>query len=150
TFLDALPRGRQLALDVGNPAYVDAWADAALAAAARHGWDGVWADNVVRGRFDASWSAVPVDPRRKKPYTEADYRTDVLEAVKRLRRRFDAAGKLLIGNHGAAWRSFADEPSLREQVLAMHGVEIEDFAYTFGGEPQPEAAWLAQLAYLDF
>src|SRR5262249_39545567 len=117
---------------------------------ARHGWDGVWADNVVRGRFDGSWSAVPVDPRRKKPYTEADYRADVLDAVKHLRQRFDRAGKLLIGNHGGAWRSFADEPLLREQVLAMHGVEIEDFAYTFGGEPQPEDAWTAQLAYLDF
>jgi hypothetical protein len=150
TFLDALPRGRQLALDVGNPAYVDAWADAALAGAARHGWDGVWADNVVRGSFDGSWSGVPVNPRTRRPYTEAEYRGDMLAAVRRLRARFDRAGKLLIANHSAAWRSFDDDPTLREQVLAVHGVEIEDFAYTFGGSPHPEADWLRQLRYLDF
>ena len=61
TFLDHLPRGRQLAVDVGNPAYVEWWADLTLEEARRHGWDGVFADNVVRGEFrDGSWSAVPV------------------------------------------------------------------------------------------
>jgi hypothetical protein len=150
TFLGTLPRGRQLALDVGDPAYVDAWADAALAATRRNAWDGVWADNVVRGRLDASWSAVPINPRTRKPYTEAEYRADMLAALRRLRHRFDGAGKLLIGNHGGAWRSFDDDAVLRAQVLALHGVEVEDFAYTFGGAPQPEADWLRQLRYLDF
>ncbi len=150
TFLDALPRGRQLALDVGDPAYVDAWADAALAAARRSGWDGVSADNVVRGRFDDSWSGVPINRRTGKPYTEGEYRADMLAALRRLRRRFDGAGKLLIGNHSAAWRSFDDDAVLRAQVLALHGVEVEDFAYTFAGAPEPEADWLRQLRYLDF
>jgi hypothetical protein len=150
TYVDRLPRGRQLALDIGNPAFVEWWADAALAAGARFGWDGVWADNVVRGRFDRSWSAVPVSPRTSRPYTEAEYRADMLAAVQRLRRRYDRAGKLLIGNHAAAWRSFDDEPVLRDQVLALHGVEIEDFVFTFGGQPQTEADWLRQLRYLDF
>ena len=70
--------------------------------------------------------------------------------MQRLRRRYDRAGKLLIGNHAAAWRSFDDEPVLRDQVLALHGVEIEDFVFTFGGQPQTEADWLRQLRYLDF
>jgi hypothetical protein len=150
TFIGLVPRGRQLALDLGNPDVVDAWADAALAVTRRQGWDGVYADNVIRGRFDGTWSAVPVNARTGREYTEAEYRDDMLAALRRLRGRFDAARKLLIGNHGSAWRTFADEPVLREQVLAMHGVQVEDFAYTFGGAPQPEADWLRQIAYLDF
>jgi hypothetical protein len=150
TFLDALPRGRQVALDIGNPSYVDAWGEAALGAAKRDGWDGVWADNVVRGRFDSSWSAVPVNPRTGRPYTVPDYRADMLAALRRLRPRFDAAGTLLIANHGSAWRSFEDDPVLRDQLLAVHGIEVEDFVYTFGGAPHPEEDWLRQLRYLDF
>src|SRR5207244_7475130 len=62
---------------------------------------------------------------------------------------FDAAGRLVIGNHSAGWRSADDDPVVRDQALALHGVEIEDFAYTFGGTPHPEADWLRQLRYLD-
>jgi hypothetical protein len=150
TGLDRLPRGRKLALDLGNPAYVEAWAEAALAEAERRGWDGVFADNVIRGRFDRSWSGVPVNPRTRRPYTEAEYRADMLAALGVLRRRFDEEGKILIGNHGAAWRSFEEDPTLREQVLALHGVQIEDFAYTFSGTPHREDDWLRQLRYLAF
>jgi hypothetical protein len=104
---------------------------------------------VLRGRFD-DWSAVPVDPRRGGPFTEAGYRADMLAALERLRRRFDAAGKLLIANHSAAWRSFDDDEVIRRQVRAVHGVQVEDFAYTFGGRPHSEEDWLRQLRYLDF
>jgi hypothetical protein len=149
TFLDRIGPNRQLALDVGNPAYVEAWADAALEQAARFGWDGVFADNVIR-RFGGGWSAAPVNPRTHQPYTQPEYQADMLAALRILRRRFDARGLVVIGNHGAAWRSFEEEPLLRDQVLAMHGVQIEDFAYTWRGEPQPEADWLRQLAYMDF
>ena len=151
TFLDRLPRGRQLAVDVGNPAYAAWWADVALEEMHRHGWDGVFADNLVRGQFeDGSWSAVPVDPRTGRPYTTAAWRADMLAALRRVRERFDRAGKLVIGNHSAAWRSFDDDPVLGEQALALHGVEVEDFAYTFGGAPHPETDWLRQLRYLAF
>jgi hypothetical protein len=149
TFLDRIGPDRQLALDVGNPAYVEAWTDAALAQAARFGWDGVFADNVIR-RFGAGWSAAPVNPRTHRPYTQPEYQTDMLAALRLLRRRFDARRLIVIGNHGGAWRSFEEEPVLRDQVVALHGVQIEDFAYTWRGEPQPEADWLRQLRYLDF
>jgi hypothetical protein len=149
TFVDRIGPNRQLALDVGNPAYVEAWADAALAQAARFGWDGVFADNVIR-RFGSGWSAAPVNPRTRQPYTQAEYQADMLAALRILRRRFEAKQLVVIGNHGGAWRSFEDEPLLREQVLALHGVQIEDFAYTWRGAPQPEAEWLRQLRYLDF
>jgi hypothetical protein len=150
TFLDHLPRGRQLAVDVGNPAYVDWWADVTLEEARRHGWDGVFADNVVRGEFrDGSWSAVPLNPRTREPYTTADYRADMLSALRRLRTRLDAAGKIVVANHGAGWRSFEDDPVVREQALVPHGIEVEDFAYRFDGKPHGEADWLRQLRYLD-
>lgn len=150
-FLDRLKRGRMPVMDLGNPTYVGAWADRALAEVAKHGWDGVWVDNVFRGRFpDENWSAVPVNPRTKRPYTVAEYRADVLAALERLRRRFDAGHVLFVGNHASAWRSFEDDPILGKQVLAMHGVQLEDFAFTLGGAPHPEADWLRQLAYLDF
>src|SRR5262249_47433864 len=89
--------GRLFATDVGNPDYVDAWADYALAAADRWGWDGTFVDNVFRGYFD-SWSATPVNPRTGHRYTMEGYRTDVLATVRHLHRRFAARGQMLIGN----------------------------------------------------
>ncbi|HJQ82903.1 MAG TPA: putative glycoside hydrolase [Candidatus Binatia bacterium] len=151
TFLDQLPPGRQLATDVGNPAYVDWWADVTLETAQRHGWDGVFADNVIRGELrDGSWSAVPLDPRARGAYETATYRADMLAALRRLRARYDEAGKLVIANHSAAWRTFEDDPVIRKQALVPHGVQLEDFAFTFAGAPHPEADWLRQLRYMDF
>jgi putative glycosyl hydrolase-like family 15 (GHL15) protein len=150
TFLDQLPRGRQIALDVGNRACIDAWTDVVLETARRYGWDGVWADNVVRGRFDETWSAPPVNPRTRAAYAVDEYRRDMLAALRRVHDRLHDAGKLLLANHSGAWRSFEDDAALRDQVLAVDGVEIEDFAYTFSGAPQPEADWLRQLRYLAF
>jgi len=149
-FLDRMPAGRMPALDPGNPATAAFWADVALAEAARHDWDGVWADNVWRGRFDATWSAVPIDPRSGAPYTTARYRADLLATLRALRSRFDAAGKRLVGNHSAAWRETDEDPVLRDQVRAMHGVVIEDFFYDHGGKPLSEDERLRQVRYLDF
>jgi hypothetical protein len=142
--------GRLFATDVGNPAYVDAWASWALAAADKWGWDGTFVDNVFRGYFD-SWSATPVNPRTGKLYTTAQYRADMLAAVRHLRHRFDADGKMLIGNHTSAWdpATFAD-PITRQEVLALGGVEIEDCIYDWSGQPHTEAEWIAQLQYLAF
>jgi hypothetical protein len=150
TFIFEIGTQRQFAVDIGNPAFVDAWADWALAAMGRYGWDGVWADNILRGNFDG-WSGWPIDPRTRARYTSADYRRDMLAAVRQLRRRFDARGKLLIGNHSAGWdaATFAD-PVVQQTVTAMHGTEIEDCVYTFGGQPHTESNWIAQLRYLDF
>jgi hypothetical protein len=150
-FLDQVAAGRQLATDVGNPAYVDWWADVTLEEVRRHGWDGVFADNIVRGQFrDGSWSGVPVDPRTRRRYTTAEYRADMLRALRRLRDRFDAAAASVIGNHGGAWRSFDEDPVVRKQAVTLHGLELEDFAYSFRGEPLGENDWLRQLRYLDF
>jgi hypothetical protein len=150
TFLDQLPPGRQLTTDLGNPAYAAWWAGLALEEIRRHGWDGVFADNIVRGEFrDGSWSAVPVNPRTQRPYTTAEYRTDMLATLRAVHARLATAGALVIGNPGAAWRSFDDDPVLVDQALALDGVEIEDFAYTFRGAPQGEADWIRQLRYLD-
>jgi hypothetical protein len=142
--------GRLFATDIGNLAYVEAWADWALASAERYGFDGVFADNVFRGYFD-TWSARPINPRTGAPYTTAEYRRDMLAALTYLRSRFEAKGKLLIGNHVGSWDTpvFSD-PVIQEEVKTMHGTEIEDCVYTFGGSPHPESKWLAQLAYLDF
>jgi len=142
--------GRLFATDVGNLAYVEAWADYALATADRYGFDGVFADNIFRGYFD-TWSARPINRRTGQPYTTPEYRRDMLAALKYLRSRFEAKGKLLIGNHVGSWDTpvFSD-PVIQEEVKTMHGTEIEDCVYTFGGTPHPESKWLAQLAYLDF
>jgi hypothetical protein len=151
TFLDQVPAGRHLAVDIGDQRYVDWWADVTLEEVRRHGWDGVFADNVVRGQFqDGSWSAVPLNRRTHQPYTTAEYRADMLRALRRLRERFDAAGKTVIGNQGAGWRSFEDDPVVRDQILALHGVELEDFVYSYGGKALPEEDWLRQLRYLEF
>jgi hypothetical protein len=150
TFVYEIGEQRQFAVDIGNPAYLDAWADWALAAMERWGWDGVWADNVLRGLF-YGWSGHPINPRTRQRYTTAEYRQDTLTALRHLRRRFDARGKLLIGNHGAAYEpdTFAD-PVIQDTIRAMHGVEIEDCVYTFSGTPHSEANWIGQLRYLAF
>jgi hypothetical protein len=142
--------GRLWATDIGNPAYVDAWADYALATADSQGWDGVFADNIFRGRFD-EWSATPVNPRTGAAYAVADYRRDMLAALKRLRERFHARGKFVLGNHTQAWvpETFAD-PVIQESVTTMDGVEIEDCLFTYGATPHPETAVLSQLRYLDY
>jgi hypothetical protein len=142
--------GRLFATDIGNTAYVDAWADWAFAAMRRYGWDGTFADNIFRGNF-ASWSARPYDPRTGQPYTTADYRGDMLAALRRLRARYDASGKILVGNHSSAWdpTTFAD-PVVQQEILAMHGVEMEDCVFDFNGNRQSEASWIAQLRYLDY
>jgi hypothetical protein len=150
TFVYQIGAQRQFAVDIGNPAFVDAWADWALAAMDRWGWDGVWADNILRGNFDG-WSGWPVNPRTGARYTTADYRRDMLAAMQQLRRRFDARGKLVVGNHASAYdpATFAD-PVVQQTLLAMHGTEIEDCVYTFSGTAHSESNWIGQLRYLDF
>ena len=142
--------GRLWATDIGNLAYVDAWADWALAKMDQYGWDGTFADNIFRGYF-GSWSATPINPRTGQAYTAAQYRKDMLAALQRLRTRYDARGKILIGNHTSAWdpATFAD-PVTQQEILTMHGVEMEDCVYDWNANRQNEASWLAQLAYLDY
>ena len=142
--------GRVFATDIGNLAYVDAWADWALAAADRYGWDGTFADNIFRGNFDG-WSAPPINPRTGGRYTTAEYRADMLAAVRRIRARFDARGKIVVGNHTQAWEpdTFAD-PITKAEVTALGGVEIEDCVYDWSDRPHSEANWIAQLQYFDF
>jgi hypothetical protein len=149
-FVTQYGAGRLWTTDLGNPAFVDAWGDVVLAEMDRHGWDGVWADNILRGNF-YDWSAWPVNPRTGRPYTTEGYRQDTLAALLRLRARFDAKGKILIGNYGSAWEpdTMAD-PVVQQQIVAMHGVEIEDCVYTFSGTPHSETTWINQLTYLDF
>jgi hypothetical protein len=148
-FIDQYGPGRLYVVDIGNPAYVDAWASYVLGTMDRYGWDGVFADNILRGNFYAH-SAIPVNPRTGARYTTAEYRRDLLQALYQLRARLEARGKIIIGNHSNAWLpdTFTD-PVVQEQVLAMHGGEIEDCVYTFGGQPHSETNWLAQLRYLD-
>jgi len=136
--------------DIGNSAYIDAWADYALAAMDRYGWDGVFADNIFRGYF-GSWSGTAINPRTGAAYTTAQYRRDMLAALLRLRARFDARGKILVGNHTSSWdpATFAD-PTIQQEITAMHGVEIEDCVYDFSGNRHTEANWIGQLRYLDY
>jgi hypothetical protein len=150
TAIDQVGTQREFAVDVGNMAFIDAWADFAFAAMDRYGWDGVWADNVLRGNFD-SWSERPVNPRTGAPYGAAEYRKDVVRALQRLRTRFDQRGKLFVGNHSSSWYADTfDDPSTKEAIRAMHGVNVEDCVYTFNGSPHSESNWIAQLRYLDF
>jgi len=149
-FVTQYGAGRLWTVDIGNPAFIDAWADTVLAEMDRHGWDGVWADNILRGNF-YDWSAWPVNPRTGKTYTTAEYREDTLAALLHLRSRLDPRGKILIGNYGSAWEpdTLAD-PVVQQQIVAMHGVEVEDCVYTFSGTPHSETTWMNQLGYLDF
>jgi hypothetical protein len=96
--------GRLFAVDIGNLAYVDAWVDRAFSAMNQYGWDGVFADSIIRGNF-AGWSAPPINPRTGQRMTSAEYRSGMLAALQRIRTRFDAQGKILIGNHSSAWGS---------------------------------------------
>ena len=149
-FVTQYGAGRLWTMDLGNPGFVDAWGDVVLAEMDRHGWDGVWADNILRGNF-YDWSAWPVNPRTGAKYTTEDYRRDTLAALLRLRARFDAKGKILIGNYGSAWEpdTLAD-PVVQQQIVAMHGIEIEDCVYQFSGTPHSEKTFINQLTYLDF
>jgi hypothetical protein len=150
TFVPQLGTGRQLAVDIGNPDFIDAWVDWILAASERYGWDGVFADNVARGSF-YGWSTIPVNPRTGNRYTTAEYRRDLLAALRQIRRRLDSAGKMIIGNHGGGWEpdTFTD-PVIRDQVLAMHGTRIENCVFNHDARPLDEAKWIAQLEYFDF
>jgi len=149
-FVTQYGAGRLWTVDIGNPAFIDGWADTVIAEMDRHGWDGVWADNILRGNF-YDWSAWPVNPRTGAAYTTAEYREDTLAALLHLRSRLDARGKILIGNYGSAWEpdTLAD-PVVQQQIVAMHGVEVEDCVYTFSGTPHSETMWMNQLKYLDF
>jgi hypothetical protein len=149
-FVTQYGAGRLWTVDIGNPAFIDAWADTVIAEMDRHGWDGVWADNILRGNF-YDWSAWPVNPRTGAAYTTAEYRQDTLAALLHLRSRLDPRGKILIGNYGSAWEpdTLAD-PVVQQQIVAMHGVEVEDCVYTFSGTPHSETTWMNQLKYLDF
>jgi hypothetical protein len=149
-FVPQLGTGRQLAVDIGNPDFIDAWIDWILAASGRYGWDGVFADNVARGSF-YGWSTIPVNPRTGARYTTAEYRRDLLAALRQIRRRLDAAGKIIIGNHGGGWEpdTFTD-PVIRDQVLAMHGTRVENCVFNHDARPLDEAKWIAQLQYFDF
>jgi hypothetical protein len=137
-------------VDIGNRAFVDAWADTVIGEMDRDGWDGVWADNILRGNF-YDWSAWPVNPRTGARYTTAEYRADTRAALRRLRERLDAKGRILIGNYGSAWEdeTLAD-PVVQDQIVAMHGIEVEDCVYTFSGTPHSEKTYIQQLKYLDF
>jgi hypothetical protein len=148
TFVPQLGAGVQIAVDIGNPRFVDAWADWALQAMDRWGWDGVFADNVEVIDF-YGWAPAPVNPRTGKRYTTAAYRRDLLAALQQIRQRFDARGKILIGNHVDAWVHL-DDAVVQQQVLAMHGVRIENCVFDWNASPLSEAKWISQLQYLDF
>src|SRR5262249_13075198 len=101
--------GRLFASDIGNLAYVDAWVDKAFSATDRYGWDGVFADSVIRGNF-SGWSGAPINPRTGQPYTSGQYRQDMLAALHRIPSRFDGHGEIIVGNHSSRWdpTPFAD------------------------------------------
>jgi hypothetical protein len=148
TFVPQLGAGVQIAIDVGNAGLVDAWADRALAAMERWGWDGVFADNVEVIDF-YGWSARPVNPRTGRGYTAEEYRQDLLAALQQIRRRFDVHGKILIGNHADGW-VHRDDPVVQQQILAMHGVRVENCVFDWDASPLGEDEWMGQLEYFDF
>jgi hypothetical protein len=149
-FVDQYGSARLFVTDIGNPAYVDAWAAFVEQKIDQYGWDGVFADNILRGNF-YGYSAVPVNPRTRAPYTTAQYRRDMLGALRRVHDRLAAHGKIIVGNHSNSWEAdtFAD-PVIREQITAMDGVEVEDCVFGYDGTPHSETDWIAQLRYLDF
>ena len=156
TFVGQLGVGRQIATDVGNPAFVDAWTDYQLATLTTYGWDGVWTDNIVCAwDVGTSWSAVPVNPRTHAPYTLAEYRRDLATALERIHGPLAAAGKRLLGNHGGSCvADFATDANVQRQLLAMDGTAIENCVYDFWdagcgcNRPHPERTYLDQLRYL--
>jgi hypothetical protein len=148
TFVPQLGTGVQVAIDIGNPALVDAWGASALGKMDQYGWDGVFADNVEVNDF-YGWSPRAINPRTHNSYTVTEYRRDLLAALQRLRASFDARGKVLIGNHTDAPVHFAD-PVVQQQVTAMYGVRLENCVYNWNGTPLPEVTLMQQLAYLAY
>lgn len=145
---------RVYAMDIGNPAFIDAWVHAVNVEITTHGWDGVLADNVNRCNGFWGWSAKPINPRTGSTYLCSDYRRDLADGLKRIKASLNS--KLLYGNHGGAWNDNADgshtfqDPFIKAQVLAMDGVQLEDCVFKMDGTPYNMTAWLDQVRYMQF
>ncbi len=158
TFVSQIGTGRQIATDVGNPAFADAWADYQLRTMEQEGWDGVWADNIICALdVGVNWSANPVNPRTGASYNLSDYRNDVATALGRIHDRLARAGKKILGNHGGSCvADFASDDAPRRQLMNMDGSAIENCVYDFWdagcgcNRPLPESVYIDQLRYLSF
>jgi hypothetical protein len=78
-------------MDVGNPGYQQAWADNVLLSMQKHGFDGVFIDNLLwtrdaYGRTPANYGS------------DAAFQTAYRGFLKTVRDRFAGSGKLMLGN----------------------------------------------------
>jgi Hypothetical glycosyl hydrolase family 15 len=130
-------------LDVGNPAYQDAWADGVITEARADGWDGVFLDDVnptVRYHLD---------PARVARYpSDSAWGAATQSMLERVGPRIRAAGLLAIANvccardHGTVWRDWL--PSLSgamDEMFTKWGNDpASGFVWDWGA-----GGWSAQL-----
>lgn len=128
------------AADVGDPGYQSRWADNVMSEVLRHGWDGVFLDDVnatMKYHYDVSSVA-------KYP-SDAAYAAATRSALAHIGPRIRGAGKLAIANN-ASWVEYFDTGAGWLQFLS--GVMDEMFLKyaTHAGEGyRDEAQWRTQL-----
>ncbi len=95
-----------------------------------------------------AWSAMPVNPVTKKPFTQAEREQDVLDATKRLRERADneAGGLKYFAN---VWSDVDSEYFNRDIYPEL--MQYLDYAYfetwtsNPDGQPESETIWLRRV-----
>jgi hypothetical protein len=119
-------------LDVGNPAYQDAWADGVIEEARADGWDGVFMDDVnptVKYHMDSA--AVARYPN------DAAWRAATRSMLERVGPRIRAAGLLAVANLCCA-REY--DGVWREWLPSLSGA-MEEMFTKFGNDPATGYVW---------
>jgi Hypothetical glycosyl hydrolase family 15 len=147
------------AVDHGNPNFVDFFFDYFIkvpSSIAGGRWQGTYTDRAWNLRFldnylvyaPWAWSAIPVNPATKKPFTREEREQDVLDATKRLRERADkeAGGLKYIANIWSDVDSeYFDRNIYPELMQYLDYVFFEAWTCNPEGVPESETIWLRRV-----
>jgi len=129
-------------LDMPNsPSQLAAW----TGTAASNSWNMTFMDNYSLWLIqDGGWSDIPIDPRRTGSYTQANYETDAIAGMTRMRTLADSAGKKLFCNiDGDPYYHYFERLSTyRTWVSKCDYVLLEQSVRDFGGNLLTETNWL--------
>lgn len=131
------------AMDVGDPAFRQRWSDNVAVELERHGWDGVFLDDV-----NPTLKYHHPEPATIRGYpNDGEYARATRGALAQIAPRLRAAGKLAVANNGA----WVEYPRAGSAFLGhLDGAMDEMFTRYTGGEEgcayRDESQWEAQLA----